>query len=241
MNKILMGALALGIAQPAMASDEDNKVFGEIGVGAGFSDTDLKFNNPTGTNFTSNTTTGDYIDLSEADNSDSSFTGYAKLGYRLSENFSVHTAYQYFGKFRASGSATFFGNDFEQTLSSNAHGLFVGLGANTDVGSNAFVEVTGDLGIGMTKSDGTQGANLGGPGVFPSASHSNFAWGVGAGLGYRLSNNVSLVARANYYDLGNADTAFSGPNANQIGMNTDERLETDLKTVTTTIGLRFNF
>ena len=241
MKKILMAAVALGVAQPAFAADEDSKVFGEIGVGAGFSNTDLKFNNPNGTNFTSNTTNGDYIVLSGADDSDSSMNAYALVGYKLSPNFSINASYQYLGKFDASGSATFIGFDFEQVLTTEAHGLYVGAAASVDLSSNIFAEVTGDLGVAFVNSRGTQGANLGGPGVFPSASHSNLSWGIGAGLGYRMSDKVSLVSRVRYFDAGNADTALSGPNANLLGMNTDERLETNLKTATATLGLRFNF
>jgi opacity protein-like surface antigen len=151
----------------------------------------------------------------------------------------VNTSYQYLGKFNASGNATFSTRDYAQVLTTKAHGLYVGAAAGGDLSSKIFAEVTGDLGVAFVKSNGTQGANLGGSGVFPSASHSNFSWGIGAGLGYRMSDKVSLVTRVKYFDAGKADTALSGPNAGSLGMNVDERLETKLKATTATVGIRF--
>lgn len=237
MKKILIAVIALGAAQPAFAANEDSKVFGEVGVGAGSGKTDLQFYNPTGAQFTSNTTTGSYINLANKDDSDTSFVGYAALGYNVTPNLTVRASYQNLGKINASGGAAFSGTTFAQNYEGKAQGLFVGIGGNFDIASAVFAEVNGDVGVGFVKASGTQGTS----GIFPSASHSNFSWGVGGGLGYRVGKGVSLIGKVNYYDLGNANTAVSGPNANSLGMNTDERLETKLKTVTTTLGLRFNF
>ena len=239
MKKMVAFVAAFTVATPALANDANNAVFAEVGAGAAFSNTDLKFNNPTGTRFTSNSTSGNYITLKNADDNDSAMTAYASVGYKISPNLSVNTSYQYLGKFDASGSATFSGRDYAQVLTTKAHGLYVGAAAGGDLSSKIFAEVTGDLGVAFVKSNGTQGANLGGSGVFPSASHSNFSWGIGAGLGYRMSDKVSLVTRVKYFDAGKADTALSGPNAGSLGMNVDERLETKLKATTATIGIRF--
>lgn len=237
MKKILIAVIALGVAQPAFAGNEDSKVFGEVGVGAGFGKTDLQFYNPTGARFTSNTTTGSYINLANKDDSDTSFVGYAALGYNVTPNLNVHASYQNLGKTQALGGATFSGTNYAQKYEAKAQGLFVGVGGNFDVTPSLFAEVNGDVGVGIVKASGTQGTS----GIFPSASHSNFSWGVGGGIGYRVGKGISLIGKVNYYDLGNADTALSGPNANALGMNTDERLETKLTAMTTTLGLRFNF
>lgn len=237
MKKIFIAVIALGAAQPAFAADEDTRVFSEVGVGAGFGKADLQFYNPTGARFTSNTTTGSYINLTNKDDSDTSFVGYAALGYKVNPNINVHASYQYLGKTQASGAAAFSGTTFAQNYEGEAQGLFVGIGGNFDLTPSVFAEVNGDVGVGFVKASGTQGTR----GIFPSDSHSNFAWGIGGGLGYRVGRGVSLIGKVNYYDLGNADTAVSGPNANALGMNTDERLETKLTAVTTTLGLRFNF
>ena len=105
MKKILIAVIALGAAHPAFAADEDSKVYGEIGVGAGFGKTDLQFQNPTGVRFTSNTTTGSYINLTNKDDSDTSFVGYAALGYNVTPNINVHASHQYLGKTQAAGGA----------------------------------------------------------------------------------------------------------------------------------------
>lgn len=238
MKKILIAAIALGVvAQPAFASDEDTKVYGEVGVGGGFGKTDLQFYNPTGARFTSNTTSGSYINLANKDDSDTSLVGYAALGFNLTPNLSIRASYQHLGETNASGGAVFSGATYTQTYEAKAQGLFVGIGAKFDIAQSLFAEVNGDVGVGIVKASGTQGTR----GIFPKESHSNFSWGAGGGLGYRLGKGVSLIGKVNYYDLGNADTALSGPNANALGMNTDERLETKLNAMTTTLGLRFNF
>ncbi len=239
MKKFAFMIVALAASSPALASDANSGMYAEIGVGSGFSSTDLKFNNPTGTRFTSNSTSGNYIVLKNTDDSDNGLAAYAALGYRLSPNFSVNTSYQYLGKYEAKGEATFSGSNYAQVLTAKAHGLYVGATANADLSSKIFVEATGDVGVAFTKSSGTQGANLSGRGVFPSASHSNFSWGAGAGLGYRMSDRASIISRVKFLDAGKADTALSGPNANALGMNVDERLETNLKVTTATVGIRF--
>lgn len=237
MKKIWIAVIALGAAQPALAANDDTNVFGEVGVGAGFGKTDLQFYNPTGTKFTSNSTTGNYINLTNKDDSETSFVGYAALGFNVTPNFNIRASYQYLGKTNASGGAVFSGTTYAQRYEAKAQGLFVGVGGDFDIAQSLFAEVNGDVGVGIVKASGTQGTR----GIFPTKSHSNFSWGVGGGLGYRVGRGVSLIGKVNYHDLGNADTALSGPNANALGMNTDERLETKLKTVTTTLGLRFNF
>lgn len=75
---------------------------------------------------------------------------------------------------------------------------------------------------------------------FPGDDHTNFAWGVGLGLGYSFTENVALVGRVEYYGLGNADTGETSSTPPD-GMNPGERLETDLSTLSVTGGLRFSF
>lgn len=179
MRTILIGAALFGLAQPALAADENSKVFGEIGVGAGSGSTDLQFYNPTGTRFTSNTTSGSYINLTNKDDSDTAFIGYAALGYNLAPNLNVHASYQHLGKTQASGGAVFSGTTYNQGYEAKAQGLFVGVGGNFDLTPSLFAEVSGDVGVGFVKASGTQGTS----GIFPPASHSNFAWGVGGGFG----------------------------------------------------------
>ena len=237
MKKVLLPLALMAFAQPALA-DDGAKAFGEIGLGAGFSHTDLKFYNPSGAAFTSNTTSGSYINLSNKDNRDTNVVGYVAAGLKVNQNVFVRASFQHFGTVKATGGAGFFGNTFNQDYKARANGVFIGLGGNFDLSSSVFAEASGDLGVGFVKARGRQGANLGATTVFPAEPRSNLAWGIGGGLGVRLSDNVALVGKVNYYDLGKANTARAGV---QVGIHPDERLETDLSTVTTTLGLRFGF
>jgi opacity protein-like surface antigen len=228
----------------AMAADvavvEDPKWFLELGAGAGWSYTDLKFHNPIGTEFTDNSTDYPYINLSNTSDSDTSFTGYASAGYAFHPNFFGRLSYRYFGQFDASGDAAFYGDDYEQAWSATAQGAFAGLGAHFNLTDAFFVEATVDAGVAFVSADGTQGKNLDLNNKFPGEDHTNFAWGVGAGLGYSFTENVALIGRVEYYDLGNADTGETSNNPPD-GMNPDEGLETDLSTLSVTGGLRFSF
>ncbi len=225
-------------SQPAFSSDK--KFFAEFGVGRGYSNTDLEFLNPVGTAFTANSTSGNYIILTNTDNRDADITGYAALGYRFTENYFAKVSYRDFGSINATGNAVFGANSFEQKLHSSANGFFIGFGGNLDVTESIFLEANVDVGFANIDSKGTQGANLGFANAFPNESHRNFAWGVGAGLGFNLSDSMDLLVGINYHDLGKADTGVTGtPPPN--GMNAGEQLKTNLSFTSVTAGIRFSF
>lgn len=126
-----------------------------------------------------------------------------------------------------------------QVLNAKAHAFYLGAAASANLSAKVFAETTGDIGISVVSSSGTQGANLGGTGAFPRASHANVSWAIGAGLGFRLSNRVSIIARGKYIDAGKADTGTTTKAATALGMNENERLETSLKATSVSLALRF--
>jgi len=212
------------------------KVFAEFGLGIGFADTDLEFENPVGTAFTTSATSGSKIILSNTDDDDDAFTVYAGLGYNLTENYFIKASYRHFGDIKTSGDVVFAPTTFTQTLSADAEAFFLGIGGRYDMTESIFFEATVDLGFADIDSDGTQGV----AGAFPEDSHSDFAWGIGGGLGYKLTQNVHLLANVNYHELGDADTGTTGTPP-PAGMNAGERLETDLNILSATINIRYSF
>lgn len=135
--------------------------------------------------------------------------------------------------------ATTQSQSYAQILSAKAHAAYLGIAAHTDLSPKVFAEATGDLGIAFVRSSGTQGRNLGGNGAFPRANHANLSWAVGAGIGYRTSDRVSLIMRGKYFDAGKAHTGTTTNAAHNLGMNANERLETKLKATAITMGVRF--
>ena len=232
------GSVASGTAQADGAPA--GKYFAEGLVGASFADfNDFNFHNPVGTGFTTSPVSGDRIILDNVDDSDTSVGADAALGIQINKMLALKANYHYFGDVEASGDAQF-GGPVRQDIGVEAHGLTAGLVLSWDLTPQIFVELQGELGMGFMSAEGQQGANLGAPSDFPDGDDTNFIAGFGGGLGYRLAPNMELLVRASYYDLGESETDTTGlpPPA---GMNENERLESDLATVTVGAGLRFLF
>jgi opacity protein-like surface antigen len=227
---------------PAMVAAAPSPWFveGRVGGAYGWFD-DLKFLNPNGVGNTSNAVSGNYIILNGRDLTDASFTGGASVGYFFNNQWFAKLSYQYFGTFRSSGFANFPGNgNFRQDLKTTAHGFLVGVGADFNITNTIFVEPIAEFGVGILRSSGQQGANLGAANDFPSKTNTNFIAGGGLGLGHRLTRNVDVLVSGNYYWLGKADTGVTG-NPPPAGMNTGEQLQAKLSVFTATVGARARF
>lgn len=128
---------------------------------------------------------------------------------------------------------------YRQKLSAKAHAIYLGTAIGANLSPRLFAEASGDLGIALVNSSGSQGADIGGPGVFPNAAHTNLSWAIGAGIGYHISDRISVIIRGTYIDAGTADTGTTTASAASLGMNANERLETKFRTVAVTMGARF--
>ncbi|GGB13297.1 hypothetical protein GCM10011491_46260 [Brucella endophytica] len=137
---------------------------------------------------------GGRILLNGVDKSDSSFTGNVGVGYMLAPNVYAKASYRYFGEHEYSGWAGFDGDPYDQDLKVTAHGVFVGAGYIHDLSDKLYVDASAEIGAAFLRSKATQGINLfpDEPGVFPSKTKTNFAAGVGLGLGYRLTESLDL-------------------------------------------------
>lgn len=156
------------------------------------------------------------------DGDESSFAANVGVGYYFANNLFARLSYRYFGSFEAEG--RFLG--VPGNLDVGAHGLMLGLGFNYDLSRQLFLEATGEIGAAFLNGTGS----VGGASI-TSHTETNFAGGLGLGLGFRMSPATDLLLMSNYNWLGGA-SAGSGASA----------LTTkDLSVLTTTIGARIRF
>jgi opacity protein-like surface antigen len=257
MRKVMLlaavAAVALGIVRPVAAADLPPVykapppvvwvptwfVEGRIGASWGWFN-DLRFLNPVGA--ANLGIAGSFIPLNTKTLNDTSWTAGVAAGRFITNNVFVKASYQYLGRFRAHGFADFtalaFGN-VRQDLTTDAHALLVGLGADFDINDRVFVEAIGEVGVGFLHSTGRQGENVGLPNFFPTTNNSNFVAGVGGGVGYRATRNVDIMLNGNYYWLGKADTGVT-PVATPT-MNAGEQLQAKLSVFTATVAARARF
>ncbi len=160
-------------------------------------------------------------ELSAADSGGTSLAASAGVGFFITNQLYARVAYRYFGSFDTTG-------DFAGTtvkFESDAHGLMFGLGFNADLSREVFIEATGEIGAAFIS---TSGSNLG----LGSSNETNFAGGVGLGLGFRVTSSTDLLVMGNYHWLGDSGTAStSGLLATA----------TDLSVGTVTVGARIKF
>jgi len=238
MKKILaLTLISTCISTSALAGD----FFVEAGVGGAFGNFDgLNFLNPVGTGTTDSDTSGDYILLEGVDDNDASFTGSLAVGYNITDKFHTKLSFHSFGSHEAKGGARFSSKTYEQVLEADAYGVMLGAGYQVDLTDQIFFEPNAEVGLSIIRSEGTQGANLGGDGRFPKETRTDFAFGAGLNLCYEVSENLTLLTGANYYWLGKADTGKTGDQA-PSGMSPGEQLQSDLSVLTAKVGLRYNF
>lgn len=156
------------------------------------------------------------------DGDDTSLTANVGVGYYFANNLFARLSYRYFGSFEAAG--TFRG--VPANLDVDAHGLMFGLGFNYDLSRQLFLEATGEIGLAFNNGSG----GVGGVGI-AGHTESNFAGGLGLGLGFRMSPGLDLLLMGNYNWLGDAS---AGGGATSVTVR-------DLSVFTTTIGARIRF
>lgn len=213
--------------------------FVDLGAGVGLSWVNsLTFTNPVGTAFTTNPVSGGDIVLSGVDKTDRSFAATVAVGRFLTSNIYLKAAYRYFGKYDASGFANFPpGGNFQQVLTSTAHGALVSLGTTYDLTQQLYLDASVEIGAAFIRSTGTQGRNLGVGNTFPTDTRTNLAAGAGLGLGYRLTQSLDLTLTGSYHYLGKAATGVT--DATAPGMNPGEQLSARLNVISVLAGIRY--
>ncbi|MEK7246328.1 MAG: hypothetical protein AAB223_09955, partial [Pseudomonadota bacterium] len=95
------------------------------------------------------------------------------------------------------------------------------------------------VGISIIDAKGFQGKNLGSSNFFPSETRTNPALGAGVGVGYRISDAVSVLLSGDYTYLGRVSTDRT--KGTEGAINPGEQLTADLDLWRAMIGLRYGF
>lgn len=228
--------------EPAVVAETTPSWFIDAGVGGAWSNAGgLNFINPLGVANTSNATSGDQIYLNNVDKKDSSVAAVLSVGYMLAPNYYVKGSYRYFGQHDYSGDATFGDDDYDQDLRVRAQGVFVGAGYVHDLTDKLYLDAFGEIGASFLKSSANQGANVfpDDYASFPSKTKTNFAGGLGLGVGYKITSNLDFTVTGTYHWLGKAET---NKTINVQYMNDGEQLKTkNIGVAGVTAGLRYKF
>jgi len=241
---IAVTALAVSVLTLASNADADGGryfVEGSIAGAVGQHD-DLTFVNPVGTAFTSNAIDGNNIILQGVDDLYLSAGGDAAFGYQYNPNISIKAVYSYLGHYEASGDANFGAGNFRQDLDTDAHSVMLKLGYAHPVTQSFFVEGTLGAGVSILTTEAKQGDNLGDDNALLSNTNVNPAFSVAAGVGYKISNNLSTTLTGEYVYAGHTETdTTTGAENAATGINVSEQLNADILIGRVLLGLKYHF
>lgn len=233
MKKILNIAILLLISAYSNAG-----VFLEIGVSNNDKDIDsLSFLNPVGTGFTTNTTSGDYINLDSLNQNTEDDGRFIKIGMDYS-GFDIYIVQKSFGTSEATGTATFGGFPFTQRLMLDVDVLALGISYPFDLGNNHSLAPTIELGKADIDASGQQISPSGTFNSFPNNNNDESSLAFGVTYAYAMTQNVDFTASYMVNDLGDANTDVTGGNI--AGMNAGEQLQSEVEISEFTIGMRIN-
>lgn len=207
---------------------------------------DFRFHNPDGAPFADPAGAGPYIPLNGIDNRQSRPQWSLRGGYlRDGSPWRFELDYTQRSRYSMSGNANFGpGANFRQDLRVRSNSmLFM---AYYDHALNRDWALYGGFGLGWARNrvDGSQGANLGGSGYFPGATHTNGAWAAALGVSRKLTARVSLDVGYRHASLGKANTGTTDASFAALvpfAMNANERLESRLRSNEVRVGVNFRF
>jgi len=199
------------------------------------------FHNPTGTGFTDNTTSGNYIIMTgiEDESSNNAVTvsyGRSMMGIRTELSYTMREVSTF------KGFASFSSTQFLQEMSVDSDDLM--LTGYLDHSLTQSTTLSLGLGIGMAFNDanGLQGRNIvGGTGYFPSNDDTEFAYTVSAGIAAEIHPKATIELSYTYKDLGDVKTGTTDSTFSSVGMNANERLEAELEDESLGLSLRISF
>ena len=140
---------------------------------------------------------------------DSTFGGSLAAGYDLSKKLNVpvraELEYAVFSKAEAEGMPEGWTSDkFKQT--NNIQTLFVNVYYDINTGTRFIPYVGAGMGVGFIRTKGGAKYSTGHIENTGSKTVTNFAWNIGLGLGYQITNNIALDVGYRFADLGKAKT-----------------------------------
>ena len=210
-------------------------------IGTSQNDTDvnsLSFLNPTGSSATSNTVSGNFINLENlSQNNQQNGTSF-KIGMDYS-GFDMYLVKKSFGTAQATGTATFGAFDFTQRLMLDVDVMAFGLSYPIDLGNNHSIAPLIEFGQADIDASGQQISPVGTFNLFPNKSNDDSTFAYGITYAYGISEGVELTASYIQNDLGDANTGVTGTGIS--GMNAGEQLQSEVEVTELMIGLRVTF
>ena len=200
---------------------------------------DLTFINPVGAAVTLSQRRGNEIVLENEDSTDESLGAKAGVGYKFGNNVFARGTYSYIDSMTVEGFARFAGGNFRQDLEFKAHTVMAEIGYSHPLSKSFFLEGHAGVGLSIIDAKGFQGKNLNDDNYFPGETRTNPAFGAGIGVGYRISDAVSVLLSGDYTYLGRVSTDRT--KGTEGGINPSEQLTADLSLWRAMIGLRYGF
>ena len=145
---------------------------------------------------------------------DNIFGGSLAAGYDFSKRLGVpvrtELEYAAFSKAEGGGDPWVDADDDQFIQSNKIQTLFVNVYYDINTGTRFTPWVGAGLGTGFIRTKGTYDMN---EGVYRANTGSktvtNFAWSIGLGLGYQITNNITLDASYRFADLGKVQTKWN--------------------------------
>ena len=214
-------------------------IFLETSVSMTDTDVDsLKFLNPIGKAATSNSTTGNYINLQNHNQNNQDNGRSFKIGLDYS-GFDIYLTQKSFGSASATGTATFSSFVFTQKLMLDIDVLALGISYPFNIGGKHSIAPLIEIGQADIDVTGQQINPAGNFTNFPLKSIDDSTFSYGLSYAYEMTDDVNLTVAYIVNDLGDANTGVTGTGI--AGMNAGEQLQSDLEVSELTFGLKLNF
>ena len=217
---LLVSIGLLGVSGISMATDHDGILSDTyIGTSAGvsWSDYEMDFVNPRVTT------------RSVEDNEDSTFSGTFKIGKKFN-NVRAELEYGYMDEAQYRSRWNPF-DTVDQDVEVTSHRLMVNAAYDIEISNGVKVFPLAGVGWAINRADAQQDHVS----DFDNKWNSDFAWSLGAGVSYDITQSIAADFSYQYLDLGEAKTGMS-----QFAP-LDERFEGDLETHELKAGIRYSF
>ena len=146
---------------------------------------------------------------------DSTFGGSLAAGYDFSKKLNVpvrgELEYAAFTKAEAEGTPDGWPSVYKLKQSNNIQTLFANVYYDINTGTRFTPYVSAGMGAGFIRTKGTETWDLGSHNT-GSKTVTNFAWNIGLGLGYQITNNIALDMGYRFADLGKVQTKWDTSN-----------------------------
>jgi opacity protein-like surface antigen len=191
--------------------------FVEGGLGGAHGNmTHVEYDDPVGSLFTLNAKQGTGIIPQSVTKNPWSGAAAFSAGHFVGDRYFLRATYRYFGTRSATANGLFFSSpgapqqiptSFPQSITTTAHGVFLGAGVEIEPGEDWFIDPSVEIGAVLVHANGIRDVDTIIQEPYPSRAQINPAYGAGLAVGKRLTSDLALEVLMNWDNLGRADTA----------------------------------